>query len=233
MQFVVSSDDLESMQTLIPRKSLADEVAARLQEQISSGQYKVGEKLPIEPELMKSFGVGRSTIREAIKTLANSGLLKVLQGVGTFVEEVSGSREPMDQRLKRAAIKDLDEVRRLLEMKIAEKAALYRSDQDIILIKGHLADRKKAADLGLLQECINADIEFHMAIARASKNEIFADLYRAVSVHLKHWFNEIYPDTVVFQESYAIHEQLLKSIIAGDSKKAWNIAAKIIGHISQ
>lgn len=225
--------NLAIMKTLIPRKSLADEVAARLQEQISSAQYKVGEKLPIEPELMKSFGVGRSTIREAIKILANSGLLKVMQGVGTFVEEVSGSRESMDQRLKRAAIKDLDEVRRLLEMKIAEKAALNRSDQDIILIKKHLADRKKWADLGLLQDCINADIEFHMAIARASKNEIFVDLYRSVSIHLKHWFNEIYPDAVVFQESYAIHEQLLKSIVAGDPKKAWNIAAKIIGHVSQ
>jgi DNA-binding FadR family transcriptional regulator len=221
------------MKTLIHRKSLADEVAGRLQEQISSGHYKVGDKLPIEPELMKSFGVGRSTIREAIKTLANSGLLRVMQGVGTFVEEVTGSREPLDLRLKRAAVKDLDEVRRLLEMKIAEKAALYRTDQDITLIKGHLAARKQAANAGLLQACIDADIEFHMAIARASKNEIFVDLYRSVSIHLKHFFSEIYPDTDAFEQSYGLHEQLLKSIIAGDSKKAWSLAAKIIGHVSQ
>ena len=70
------------MNTIIQKKSLADEVAAKLQEQISLGHYKANDKLPIEPELMKNFGVGRSTIREAIKILANSGLLRVQQGVG-------------------------------------------------------------------------------------------------------------------------------------------------------
>src|ERR1700761_8723653 len=112
------------MRVYINRKTLAEEVAAKLQEQILLGYYKANEKLPIEPELMKSFGVGRSSIREAIKLLANSGLLRVQQGVGTFVEPITSNREPMDLRLKRANVKDLDEVRQLLEMKIAEKAAI-------------------------------------------------------------------------------------------------------------
>src|ERR1700744_6399261 len=122
------------MGDFINKKSLAEEVASRLQEQISLGRYKVNEQLPIEPELMKSFGVGRSTIREAIKTLVNSGLLRVQQGLGTFVQQTTGN-EPMDQRLKRASIQDLDEVRQLLEMKIAEKAAINTSEKDIITIK--------------------------------------------------------------------------------------------------
>jgi DNA-binding FadR family transcriptional regulator len=219
------------MNTRILKKSLADEVAAKLQEQISLGHYKVNEKLPIEPELMKNFGVGRSTIREAIKILTNSGLLRVQQGVGTFVEQVSANREPMDQRLKRANIQDLDEVRQLLEMKIAEKAALNRTEKDIEAMKSHLANRKVAAQAGLLEACVDADIQFHVAIAEASKNEILADLYKSASVHLKNWFMQIYPDTSKFTETTAIHEQLYKSIVAGDAKKAWNIAAKIIGHI--
>lgn len=221
------------MNNRIHKKSLADEVAAKIQEQISLGLYKVNEKLPIEPELMKSFGVGRSTIREAIKTLANSGLLRVQQGIGTFVEQFTGSREPMEQRLKRANVQDLDEVRQLLEMKIAEKAAIYRTDSDIIAIRAHLANRKKAAAEGLIEECIEADVQFHIAIAEASKNEILADLYKSASVHLKKWFLHLYPNTAVFEETYIIHEQLLKSIIAGDAKKAWTIAAKITGHVSQ
>jgi DNA-binding FadR family transcriptional regulator len=218
---------------IINRKSLADEVASGLQEQISLGHYKVGEKLPIESELMKHFGVGRSTIREAIKTLANAGLLRVQQGLGTFVEQVTGSREPMDQRLKRANIPDLDEVRQLLEMKIAEKAALNRTERDIALIAGHLADREKAAGAGMLEACVDADIRFHVAIAEASGNDILADLYKSVSIHLKKWFMHLYPDTVIFSETYPIHEQLLKSIVEGDPKKAWNTAARIVGHISQ
>ena len=221
------------MDVLIKKKSLADEVASSIQEQISTGKYRINEKLPIEPELMKSFGVGRSTIREAIKILANSGLLRVQQGIGTFVEIPAASREPMEQRLKRAKVQDLDEVRQLLEMKIAEKAAINRTDSDIIAIRGHLVNRKKAAAAGLIEECIAADIQFHIAIAEASKNEILADLYKSASIHLKKWFLHIYPDTAVFEETYPIHEQLLKSIIAGDAKKAWSVAAKIIGHVSQ
>jgi DNA-binding FadR family transcriptional regulator len=221
------------MSALINKKSLADEVASRLQEQISMGHYKVNEKLPIEPELMKDFGVGRSTIREAIKTLANSGLLTVRQGVGTFVEQVTGSREPMELRLKRANVQDLDEVRQLLEMKIAEKAALNRSDKDIIAIRTHLENRKKAALAGLLQECIDADIQFHVAIAEASKNEILADLYKSASVHLKKWFQQLYTDTGIFDETYQLHEELFKSIISRDPKRAWKTAARILGHVSQ
>lgn len=214
---------------LINKKSLAEEVASKLQEQISLGQYKINEKLPIEAELMKSFGVGRSSIREAMKLLANSGLLRIQQGVGTFVQEVTGTQEPMDQRLKRASLKDLDEVRQLLELKIAEKAAINRTDDDIVAMKQHLANRMKTANEGLLEECVEADIQFHIAIAEASKNEILADLYKSVSKHLKKEFLKLYPDTEVFKETHIIHEQLLKNIIAKDPKKTWNTVAKIIG----
>lgn len=217
------------MKVYINRKTLAEEVAAKLQEQISLGHYKVNEKLPIEPELMKTFGVGRSSIREAIKLLTNAGLLRVQQGVGTFVDQ-TGSREPMDLRLKRANVKDLDEVRQLLEIKIAEKAALNRTDKDIEAIKKHLNNRRIAADNNLIEECIEADIQFHIAIAEASKNEILADLYKGASVHLKQWFINIYPDTAVFIETYNLHEQLLKNIAAGNAKMAWATAAKIIGY---
>lgn len=215
---------------LINKKSLAEEVASKLQEQIFLGHYKLNEKLPIEAELMKSFGVGRSSIREAMKILANSGLLRVQQGVGTFVQEVTSTREPMDQRLQRASLKDLDEVRQLLELKIAEKAAINRSEEDIIAMKQHLAARMKAANEGLLEDCVEADIQFHIAIAEASKNEILADLYKSISKHLKKEFLSLYPDTDIFQETYAIHEQLLKSIIAKNPKKTWNIVAEIVGH---
>jgi DNA-binding FadR family transcriptional regulator len=221
------------MSVYIHKKSLAEEVAARLQEQISLGHYRVNDKLPIEPELMKLFGVGRSSIREAIKLLTNSGLLRVQQGVGTFVEQVTAGKEPIDQRLKRADIQQLDEVRQLLEMKIAEKAAINRTEKNIEAIGAHLLSRKLAAEQGLIEECIEADIQFHVAIAEASKNEILADLYRTTSVHLKNWFLQLYTDTQIFTETYHLHEQLFKNIKAGDAKKAWNTAAKIIGHISQ
>jgi DNA-binding FadR family transcriptional regulator len=221
------------MDNFINKKSLADEVASRLQEQISLGHYKINEKLPIEPELMKSFGVGRSTIREAIKILANSGLLRVQQGVGTFLEQASVSKEPMDQRLKRANMEELDEVRRLIEMKIAEKAAIKRSSKDIVAMKKHLQERKETAKAGLVEACIDADLKFHLAIAEAARNAILVDIYKSATVHLRKWFLHLYPDTRVFIESQHYHEQLLQSIIDQDPKKAWNLVGKIVGHMDK
>ena len=219
------------MKAIIDKQSLADKVAHKLQEQISLGHYKFNDKLPIEPDLMKMFGVGRSTIREAIKILANSGLLRVQQGAGTFVDNVSGGREPLHQRLKRSNMKDLNEVRELLEMKIAQKAAANRTEHDIAAMQKHLQARKINADAGLLEECIKADINFHVAIAEASKNEILADLYKSASLHLQNFFLQIYFDTETFKETYHLHDRLLKNIIARDGKKAWNTAAEIIGHV--
>lgn len=210
---------------------MADEVADGLRKQLSLGIFKVNEKLPIEPELMKMFGVGRSTIREAIKLLVNSGLLRVQQGLGTFVERTVSTQEPMDQRLKRADKVELDEVRQLIEIKIAEKAALNRSEEDIEKIQSYLEMRKQTADEGHLEECIEADIQFHLAIANASKNEVLADIYKTASAHLKNWFHEIYQDTQTFQDSYLLHQQLLNNIIAKDPKAAWNTATRILNHI--
>ncbi len=113
----------------IQKTSLADEVMKQLQQQIASGKYGKGSQLPTETQLMKEFGVGRSSIREAVKTLANTGILRVQQGVGTFVEFKNGAMVPWYVRLQDAKAYELNEVRQLLELKIAEKAALNRTYQ--------------------------------------------------------------------------------------------------------
>ena len=125
---------IESTDTTIRKRSLAEEMAVRLQEQIAQGRFEVGGKLPTESELMKIFGVGRSTVREAVKILANMGLLKVQQGAGTFVESRTARNESMERCMQRADIGDLEEVRRILEVAIVERAATYaggyRKDRD-------------------------------------------------------------------------------------------------------
>ena len=122
---------IESTDTTIRKRSLAEEMAVRLQEQIAQGRFEVGGKLPTESELMKIFGVGRSTVREAVKILANMGLLKVQQGAGTFVESRTARNESMERCMQRADIGDLEEVRRILEVAIVERAAQRRTQADI------------------------------------------------------------------------------------------------------
>lgn len=221
------------MSEFLTRRSLADEVAAKISDQIRLGFYRIEEKIPIEPDLMKHFGVGRSTIREAIKILVNSGLLRVQQGVGTFVQNITAVGEPMHHKLSRAKVHDLDEVRKLLEMKIAETAAIHRTHADIRIIQKHLKEREQYAEAGDLEACITSDLHFHIAIAEASKNEFLADLYKSTAIHLKKWFSQTYHDTHAFIETQLLHEQLLQNIIKKDPKQCWSIAAKILDHISQ
>lgn len=209
-----------NMESIIFKKSLAEELAERLQKQIANETYKVGQKLPTEPELMKMYGVGRSTVREAMKILVNMGFLKVQQGAGTFVESRSALNESLVQRLRRADIHELDEVRRILEVAIAERAAERRTKQDIEKIENFLTLRGDAAAQGQLDACIEADVNFHLALAEATHNEILYELYRSVAIYLEKGFEHIYTDTGYFLASQPTHQQLTKDIVAKDSRNA-------------
>ncbi|WP_460963183.1 FadR/GntR family transcriptional regulator [Spirosoma litoris] len=224
----MSSDDM--MNSPIQKRSLAEEVANQISNYIQLGHYVADQKLPTEPELMKQYGVGRSTIREAVRMLANSGLLRVQQGVGTFIKAYSSSNETLDQRLKRAEASDIDEVRQLIEVKIAQKAAINRTQQQLERMEEFLAQRVQAAHDGLLEECIQADINFHLSIAEASGNAILTDMYQAFSDRLKSWFLQIYPDTKAFVQTNGLHKALLQSIKERDEIKALNYATQILKH---
>lgn len=222
---------MNNMTTPIKRNSLADEVAHRLQQQISLGTYQQGQKLPTEPALMQEFGVGRSTIREAVRILANGGVLRVQQGLGTFVEEGGGIEEPLPQRLKRAQFNDLDEVRQLLELKVAQKAAQNRSEKDLEKMAHHLQKRKEYSNANQVADCIQADVDFHSSIAEASGNSILTDLYKTVAIHLKKHFIEIHKTTGSFRITQQLHKNLFNSIVQQDAQKAWYWAQRITQHM--
>lgn len=212
--------------SIIQKKSLAEEVAKHLQSQITEGKLKEGEKLSTEPELMKKFGVGRSTIREAVKMLVNMGLLKVQQGRGTFVQKQILLNEPFEQRLKRADIQELHEVRKILEAAIAERAAKRCTEEDLKEIQEYILQRKLFAETNQLEKCIEADINFHVAIAKATHNEILFEIYKNASIHLQKGYQLIYEDTSHFVSSQALHEELVKCLMTGNYQKALEIGTQ-------
>ena len=76
------------------RTGLVDQVIAQMRELVSSGEWPLGDKIPPETELVTALGVGRNTVREAVRALSHAGLLEVRQGDGTFVRatnEISGA----------------------------------------------------------------------------------------------------------------------------------------------
>lgn len=212
---------------IIQKKSLADMIAETLKQQITEGTYRVGDKLPTEPELMKTFGVGRSSVREAVKLLVNMGVVRVQQGSGTFVA-VPSNNDDVNIKMSTADRTELDEVRKILDIAIVEKAVARRTEKDIERMRASLEKRKVNAEKGLLEECIEADLNFHIAIADAAHNRILADIYRSAVTHLLSEFNRIYDGTDCFINSQTSHEKLLKHIIAGDLKNARKTATIIV-----
>ncbi|WP_165584975.1 FadR/GntR family transcriptional regulator [Chryseobacterium taiwanense] len=214
----------------IQRKTLAQEVADRLTEGIVNSEIVVGEKLPTEPELMKIYGVGRSSIREAIKILSIKGILDVQQGVGTFV--VSNTiHESLESQMDKAQIEDVQEVRSLLDAKIAAKAAINRNDEQLKNIKTYLDQRNTLAEENKVSECYQADINFHVAIAEACGNILLQEIYTIASSHILRSFESRHNDTESFIVSQNIHHRLYLAIETQNAEEAAFIAQQIVDQV--
>lgn len=207
---------------------LSDRVINQIKQDITAEKYKAGEKIPAEPELMKLYNVGRSTIREAIKTLAMSGVLKVQQGSGTFVNN-NFQELSIEQRLKRARFGDINAVRALLEKEIVRLATLNHTDENIAAIAQCLEDRKQAIQKEDRDECANADIAFHMAIANASLNPVLAELYYSFTLIIRDFFSAREVQGIsYFAMSHHKHEELFKAIKSRKPQKAQQIFQEIL-----
>jgi len=155
-----------------PRRALHKDVAEIISEKIIAGEWRPNSFLPTEAELCQQMGVSRTVIREAIKVLENSGLVRIDRGFGTVVLEAhhdSVSR-PLKILLRRKAseLKHLIEVRKIIEVAIAGLAAQRRSPENLQGMERALkVMRENPGDsIGY----VDADLEFHAEIARATKN---------------------------------------------------------------
>ncbi|WP_316747607.1 FadR/GntR family transcriptional regulator [Pedobacter gandavensis] len=207
---------------------LSDKVIIEIKKDIASGKLKKGEKIPAEPELMEHYSVGRSTIREAIKTLSISGILKVQQGSGTFV--VSKIKdESLSQRLKRADFEEINTVRSLLEKEIVRLASQHRTETDLTTIENFLHQRKKAIEEQQQKKCAEADIAFHISIAKASGNRVLSDLYENFSSVMRNFFElRDAADIKHFSNSQHLHEALFEAIKRQDPTRAEQLTTDIL-----
>ncbi|APY86253.1 FadR family transcriptional regulator [Streptomyces alfalfae] len=201
---------------------LVEQAAARLREQISGGHWPVGTKLPGETTLAKELGVGRSTLREALRALAGAGLVRARQGAGVFVT----ATEPVADwpaRLRRAAVTDVYEVRMLVEVQAARLAALRRTDEDIAAMRAALDGRRAAAaedDAAF----VDADIALHAAIVAAARNPVLNDLFAEFMPALRQGLVDLLELTGLRGEEAnhgdAAHAELVRAVEAKDAEGA-------------
>ncbi len=91
----------------INRSTLVGQVTAQIENMIESGLWKVGEKIPAEPELMNKFDVSRNTLREAIQSLVHVGMLETRQGIGTIVKSNSNLGMALEKKFKKRSFRNI------------------------------------------------------------------------------------------------------------------------------
>ncbi|KKB40395.1 FadR/GntR family transcriptional regulator [Bacillus thermotolerans] len=164
-----------------PRK-IYEEVAEAILSMIKSGQLKPGDKLDSVQQLAENFQVGRSAVREALSALRAMGLLEMHQGEGTYVRAFNPNMLSLPVHIavlmKKEDVKNLLEVRRILEVGAVEAAAARWTEEHLAEIDAALEQMKGANDEELGEE---ADFRFHMAIAKASQNDLLISLMNNVS----------------------------------------------------
>ncbi|MBT6426189.1 MAG: FadR family transcriptional regulator, partial [Rhodospirillaceae bacterium] len=164
----------------IERATVSDAIVDQLRALIAGGTLKPGDRLPSERDLCKRFGVGRTSVREALKPLIAMGLLEGRVGSGTFVAAESGQfQKPLQWGLlgDLQSQDDLVETRHMLETNAAFWAALRAEPENLAAIEATL--QGMAANLTNPDEFQEFDANFHFEIARAAQNKM---LYRLINV---------------------------------------------------
>ena len=214
-------------------KTLSSIVANKIENQIISGNWKVGSQIPTEQELMHTFDVSRITIREAIKTLVSQDVLEIRRGCGTFVSTIPGlSGDPLGLRL----IQDdnvslhLFEARQILEPSICRLAALRAEDEDLVLLEKLAKDiddldvqlRGKNTPPEVIQAITEKDVAFHTFLCRMSKNPVFDRMLPIVIRSVRQSYSLLIP-RITNAPRVSIHYAIYQAVSNRDGDEAYRL----------
>lgn len=167
----------------VQRHPLAAQAAEVLLGRIRAGEWALGHKLPGETTLSAQLGVGRSTLREAIRELAGKGVLESRQGAGVFLTALDVA-EDWDTVLRRSDIVTVIEARIAIEAEGAALAARRRTPADLRAMLTALAARAEAGDS--LERLVDADTAFHRTVLAAAHNDVLSQMFDAFVPRLRH-----------------------------------------------
>lgn len=198
------------------RKLLGSQVEDDLMNFILQEPVEIGQKIPNEFELAEKFGVGRSTIREAVKSLVSKGVLEVRRGSGTYVISTSSIEEDplglgrFQDKYKLAL--ELFEVRLMLEPEIASLACQNAGEEEKAQLK-ELCDEVERMYLNG-EDHVKKDVEFHTCIARCSRNRVVEILIPVINSAVITFANLTHRALV--QETIETHRAVTDAILRGD-----------------
>ncbi|MEU8296119.1 FCD domain-containing protein [Micromonospora sp. NPDC048909] len=202
-----------------PRGHRVRQTTAQLRERILGGEWPIGGRIPTEPQLVAALGVGRNTVREAVRALVHAGVLECRQGSGTYVVSTDELAPVVARRLTDDRMAEVIEVRRAFEVEAARLAARRRTPEDLATLDGALAAREAAWDGGRVDEFVEADAALHTAVVAAAHNAMLAELYASVGTALRSTVAQAMGDALV-PERHVDHSRLVDAIRAGDPELA-------------
>jgi GntR family transcriptional regulator, transcriptional repressor for pyruvate dehydrogenase complex len=204
-----------------------EQVELQLREAIFSGSFARGDRLPSEAELSEQFAVSRTTVREALRTLASEGLIRKVPGAGggSFVETVDNESlgswlsESMNTILRLGSISydEVAQTRRMLELPAAGQAALNHSKEDLAQVEEVIAQEKAVTVED--PSVSDLDVDFHTAVADASKNRVLSAFVSALH-RVTEPVSYIQLSADAGRETVRQHLEVLEAIRSGDSTAA-------------
>jgi GntR family transcriptional regulator, transcriptional repressor for pyruvate dehydrogenase complex len=227
----------------ITQNTVVMQVMEQIKELISSGEYKPGDKFPTEFELAEMFGIGRSSIREALKIFQHLGILKSKVSRGTYVCDSSNiSKEALTWSilLGNRDFYDLMEFRLVMEQQglwyILVLRAAETGFRDAITTKltAEVERMKTAVRQKDYNERLEADYNFHKHIIHACGNEIFNNLYETLHAFLRHEIEDAQDQIHEYAiKSPSRHQLLIDVIMEGDYIRAVDTYRQHIHNINE
>jgi len=208
------------------RRKRADEIAEHIERAISTGEFKEGDAMPSEKELAERFGVGRPSVRQALFTLQQQGLVEITSGARARVTAPSGKFlvGQMGSLISRLTStgqgqEHMEQARLLLEAGVAWQAARVATEEDIRRLKTAL--NANAAAIGNIGAFIRTDVAFHAELATITRNPVFISMYDA----LVGWLTDQRTTTINMPDADRLsvrdHTSIYEAVAARDPMRAF------------
>ena len=220
----------------IEKASVKDQTLEQLKNYILSGAVRLGERLPSERALSDALGVGRYSVREALKVLEAVGLVESRVGEGTFLTTNTGASFGRILGLSLATwggtfIEILD-ARKMIEVEAARAAAERATPRQIQLIKDDL--KAMHANMHRARDYLEADFNFHRRIGEASQNAIIGQFVSNLIDLLEEVMQETHSDSLPAQaEGGGTHQAIFDAIASGDADAAGDLMREHIQFSSE
>lgn len=209
----------------IKQKTIVEQVMSKIKDLIASGAYNPGDKIPTEHELAESFGVGRSSIREAIKIFNYLGVLESRAAIGTFVQEKSNiSTEALSWSLllgenelnEMIDLRGSIEIWSMFNLSNEIKSSSSWGREIVEELQDIVKSMEKSSQTDDRKALVEADFQFHKTIITGCRNTLFTSLFETLKSFLHDEIDKSQLDYLDLSKIPSEHKELLNALLSGD-----------------